>query len=99
MPKSVPENEEAVNAPRPVSPSTLERLMAESEERWNNRPRRLTPENEGIFKVAEPRICQLPHGGAPPAVRAQMELNRARLEAEKEKKLEENQHPAPNTEL
>ncbi|KAG5499595.1 hypothetical protein JIQ42_05070 [Leishmania sp. Namibia] len=100
MSKPEQEDQEAVGAPQPVSPRTFERLMAESEERWQNRPRSVPLEGAGDFKIMEPRVCRLPFGGVSPSLKAQMERNRARLEAEKrEKEQLENQQHAQNTEL
>ncbi|AYU79749.1 hypothetical protein CGC21_32070 [Leishmania donovani] len=104
MPPSGQEDQKAVSEPNPVSPSDLERMRAESNEIWRNRPRAIPRESDGAFKLAEQRVCRLPNGGVSAGVLEQLQRNRAQREAEKREKEErerkaEEQQREQNKEL
>ncbi|CAJ1009463.1 hypothetical protein Q4I28_004777 [Leishmania naiffi] len=90
MPLSEQEKQEAFGEMNLAGSSDVDRMIAESEKRWRNRPRMIPTEDTGDFKISEPRVCQLPNGGVSAGVIAQLQRNRALREA---KKKEERQEP------
>ncbi|CAJ1028360.1 hypothetical protein Q4I30_004835 [Leishmania utingensis] len=94
MPLSEQEKLEALGEVNLAGSSDMDRMIAESEERWRNRPRVIPTEDMRGFKISEPRVCRLPNGGVSAGVIAQLQRNRAAREAEKKEERQE-----PNIEL
>ncbi|KAK7194420.1 hypothetical protein NESM_000358400 [Novymonas esmeraldas] len=94
MNPAAPQPEQATPSPwgeiRPMGPGDLERMMAESDERWRNRPRPIQTENDNGLRPEELRVCRLPNNGVSEGVRAQLERNRQRREAEQREKAQKD---------
>lgn len=104
MPPSGQEDQQAVGERKPMTLSDLERMRAESDEIWRNRPRMVPTEDVGGLKIAEQRVCKLPNGGVSSGVREQLQRIHVQREAEKRKKEErerkaEEQQREQNKEL
>lgn len=69
--------------PQPTTFEDMDRMRAEADERWRNRPRPVKELNADSDLIREePRVCRLPNGGVSENVRQQMMLNRQRREEE-----------------
>lgn len=82
-------NETAFPVPQALKPGDFDRMMAEADERWANRPRPMPRENDSGMQFQELKVCRLPNGGVSDGVRAQLEKNRLRREAEAAAKAEQ----------
>ena len=68
---------------QPMGPGDLERMQAEANERWKNRPQPVqSADGDPKFIEKELHVCRLPNGGVSESARRQLEHNRLRREEE-----------------